>query len=227
MAENKKQQPTENEQNVGYAVSSVETFLKENGKKICYIVAAILVVVIAILLYNRYVVTPKTQEALGQSYVAEQYFVDGDYEKALNGDENNLGLIDIIDQYGNKAGAIVYFEAGVSELQLKNYDAAISYLNQYKGKDNIILGRAKACIGDAYVGLGELAKAISSYENAIKVCGDNVLSAQYMFKAGLAAEELGQKEKALELYNQILVKYPQSPEAVDIEKYIYRVKNSK
>ncbi|MBP5210957.1 MAG: tetratricopeptide repeat protein [Bacteroidales bacterium] len=227
MADNKKHQPTENEQNVGQTVSSIETFLKENGNKISYVVIAILVIVAACLLFNRYVSAPKIQEALGQSFTAEQYFAQGDFEKALNGDGNALGLLDVIDEYGKKAGAIVYFEAGVCQLQLKNYNEAINYLNKYKGKDNIISGRAQCCLGDAYVGLGDFNKAISCYEKAIKVNGDNILSAQYLFKAGLVAEEMGQTEKALGYYDQIQVKYPQSPEAVDIDKYIYRVKNSK
>ncbi|MBQ7222651.1 MAG: tetratricopeptide repeat protein [Bacteroidales bacterium] len=227
MANNKKLQPTENEPNVGQTVSSIETYLKENGNKISYVIIAILVIVAACLLFNKYVTAPKQQEALGQAFTAEQYFAQGDFEKALNGDGNALGLLDVIDEYGKKAGAIVYFEAGVSELQLKNYNEAIYYLNKYKGKDNIISGRAQCCLGDAYVGLVDLNKAITCYDKAVKVNGNNVLSAQYLFKAGLVSEELGLYDKALAYYDQIQVKYPQSPEAVDIDKYIYRVKNSK
>ena len=156
--------------------------------------------------------------------VAEENFRAADYELALNGDGNVLGFSQIIDEYGAKAGKSVYFYAGVCELQLGNWDLAIKYLQSYKGKDAILKARATACIGDAYVGLEDYAKALTYFEKAAAVA-DNMYAAGYLLKAGVAAEKLGQNEKALACYETIKDQYPQSMEAYEIDKYIGRIQN--
>jgi hypothetical protein len=47
--------------------------------------------------------------------------------------------------------------------------------------------------------------------------------AGYLLKAGMICEEMGQNDKALAYYDQIKVKYPQSLEAYDVDKYISRI----
>ncbi|MBR5431625.1 MAG: hypothetical protein IK119_04500, partial [Bacteroidales bacterium] len=129
---NKNQKPTENQQAVGQAVSGTEEFLKKNGKLLGWIaVILILLVAICLALYN-WVIKPARTAAVDDSFAAENYFAAGDYQTALEGDGSSLGFRDIISQYGAKAGKAVYMYAGVSELQLKNYDEAINYLKKYK-----------------------------------------------------------------------------------------------
>ena len=218
----KKQVPEEN-QAVGQAVSGAEVWLKQNGKLLGNTALVVLVVIAALFALNKWYLKPAKQEALGQMFAAERYFAQGEFEKALNGDGNALGFAEISAQYGSKAGKIVNFYEGVCQLQLKNYDEAVKCLSKYNGKDAIIAARALCCLGDAYVGAGDSAKGLASYEKAIAK-SDNVLAAQYLLKAGLVAEQLGQKEKALGFYQTIADKYPESVEAYDIQKYIYRLK---
>ena len=219
---NKNQKPTENQQTVGQAVSGTEEFLKKNGKLLGWIAIGILAVVAICFAVNNWVIKPAKKAAIDDSYVAENYFASGEYQTALDGDGSSLGFRDIISQYGSKAPKSVYMYAGVSELQLKNYDEAINYLKKYKGKDDIIAARALSCLGDAYVGTGDLNAALSAYEKAIKKA-DNQFAASYMLKAGLTCEELGDNAKAVEYYEAIKDKYPQSLEAYDIDKYIARI----
>ena len=51
-----------------------------------------------------------------------------------------------------------------------------------------------------------------------------MFAAEYLLKAAVACEELGNKDKALKLYETIKDKYPQSIEGYDIDKYINRIK---
>lgn len=44
-----------------------------------------------------------------------------------------------------------------------------------------------------------------------------------MLKAGIMCEELGDNATALKYYNDIKVKYPQTYEAYEIDKYIARI----
>ena len=212
----------QNAEAVVEAVSKTEKFFNENGKLLSIIAAAVVVVAAGVFCWFKFAYQPKVEEAQGQMAYAEQNFRAGDYELALNGDGNVLGFAQVIDEYGAKAGRSVYFYAGVCELQLGNWDAAIKYLNSYKGKDAILKARATACIGDAYVGLEDYGKALGYFEKAAATA-DNIYAAGYLLKAGVTAEKLGQDAKALGFYKQIKDQYPSSMEGYDVDKYIGRI----
>ena len=222
MATKKVNNQTENNQAVGEAVSGVELFLKKNGNLLSTILLIILIAACAIVAVNRWVIKPALQEAKAAAAGAERYFQMGQFEQALSGDGNVLGFADVIEQYGRKAGQGVYFDAGVCQLQLKNYDEALNYLKKYNGKDAILKARALACMGDAYVGLGDNEAALAQYKAAINA-GSTPFTAAYLLKAGIAAEDLGRKSEALAFYEDIKVKYPTSAEASEIDKYITRL----
>ena len=212
----------ENAEAVVEAVSKTEKFFNENGKLLAGICAGVVVLAAAIFCWVKFVHQPKVEEAQGQMAYAEQIFRAGDYQTALNGDGNTLGFAQIIDEYGKKAGASVYFYAGVCELQNGNWEQAINYLESYKGNDAILAARAKACIGDAYVGLENYSKALACFEAAAAEV-DNIYAATYLLKAGAVAEKLGDDAKALSLYKTIKDQYPQSMEGYDVDKYIGRI----
>ena len=212
----------ENAEAVVEAVSKTEKFFNENGKVLGIAAAAVVVAAAVIFCINKFVYQPAQAEALGQMAFAEENFRAGNYELALNGDGNVLGFAQIIDEYGAKAGKAAPFYAGVCELQLGNWDLALEYLQAYKGNDAILKARAIACMGDAYVGLEDYAKALDCFEKAAAVV-DNMFAAGYLLKAGVVAEKLGQNEKALALYTQIKDQYPDSMEGYDVDKYIGRV----
>lgn len=204
------------------SITSTEAFYKQHKGLILGAIAAVVVIAAAVFAYYKFGYQSKVDEAAEQSYTAEILFRNGEYELALNGDGNNLGFADIIDTYGNKAGKAMNLYAGVCELQLGNYEGALDYLKKYKGKEPILAARAKACEGDAYVGLGEYSKAVDCYNAAVKKA-DNIFAATYLLKAGLAYEAMGDNAAALACYESIRDNYPQSIEAYDINKYIARV----
>ena len=212
----------ENAEAVVEAVSKTEKFFNEYGKLIAGIAAGFVVLCAAVFCFVKFVHQPKVAEAQGQMAYAEQAFRAGDYQTALNGDGNTLGFVQILEDYGTKAGESVYFYAGVCELQNGNWDAAIKYLESYNGKDAILAARAQACMGDAYVGLENYSKALSCFENAA-AAADNMFAAGYLLKAGAVAEKLGDDAKALSFYKKIKEQYPQSMEGYDVDKYIGRI----
>lgn len=222
----KNQKIQEPEVNVGEALSKTEKFFETYKNHIVYGSIAVIAVIAVCLLYHNFITLPKQQEAMAQTFTAEQYFRSGDFEKALNGDGNALGFNQIISEYGTKSGEAVYFYAGVCNLQLGNFDEAIANLKKYAGDDEIIAARALACIGDAYAAKSDFNSAISNYKSAA-AAADNILAANYLLKAGIIAEEMGNAEQALGFYKQIQEKYPQSPEGFEINKYISRIENAK
>ncbi|MEF9930812.1 MAG: tetratricopeptide repeat protein [Bacteroidales bacterium] len=204
------------------ALSRTEKFFETYKKPMLYTALAIIIIAAGVFAYHNFVTLPKQQEAMSQTFSAEQYFRADDFDKALNGDGNTLGFKQIIQNYGSNAGEAVYFYAGVCELHLANYSEALKYLKEYSGKDAIISARAIACIGDAYAGLKDLKAATEHYEKAAN-SADNIFAAGYLLKAGIMYEELGQPQEALKMYEIIKNKYPQSPEGYEINKYISRI----
>ncbi len=224
-------QLTENEKDqirqekVAETVSKTDQFLRENKSTIYGCLIALLVVGLGIVAYQQFIHKPKVKEAVDQMYQAEANFRNGEYELALNGDGNVMGFNQIIEDFGAKGGKDVYFYAGICEFNLGNYQNAIDALKKYSGKDEILYARALACIGDAYVGLGEYAQALSYFDKAAGVV-DNMFAATYLLKAGIVCEEMADGAKALTYYKKIKDNYPQSIEGYDIDKYISRIEST-
>jgi tetratricopeptide (TPR) repeat protein len=207
---------------IAEAVSKTDLFFQNNKKTIIGIIVAVIVITLGVLGYYRFVRAPKVAECRAQMFPAENAFKNDQFEKAFAGDESMIGFEEIIETYGCAVDKSAYMYAGVCQLQLGNYESAIEYLKKYNGKEPILAARAFACIGDAYVGLGENNEALTWYLKAAKKA-DNIYAASYLLKAGIVCEELGDNEQAISLYKKIKDQYPNSIEGYEIDKYITRL----
>jgi len=207
------------EEKVVQVLSSTEQFLTKYKNVLIYAVVGILSVVLIYFGYKKFYYEPQQEEARSQMFVAEQYFRMDSLSLALNGDGNNLGFLQIIDDYGSKAGDMVYFYAGVCQLRLGQYVQAIENLKKYKVGDEVTTARALACIGDAYVNMGDYPEAASYFLKAADY-RDNSFAAGYLLKAGITYKAMGKPEEALKMYRRIKSDYGQTIEARDIDKYI-------
>ncbi len=213
----------EPEESVGEALNQTEHFIERYKKPLFYLVIAIVAVTAIGFAYQHLYRKPRINEAMAQTFVAEQYFRADSFALALNGDGNSLGFKQIINEYGSTAGDAVTLYAGVCELHLGNYEEAIKLLKKYDGEDIILQARAICNIGDAYAGLQKNKEAVDYYMKAAKHA-DNAFAAGYLLKAGIMYEELGDKENALKAYEEIKAKYAKSVEGFEIDKYISRIK---
>ena len=112
---NEKQEALQQEK-LQETVSKTEQFYNENKKTIWGCIIAAVVIALGVLAYNQFYLKPKKAEAQEQMYPAEAAFRQGNFDLALNGDGNNYGFAQVIDEYGAKAGKAVYFYAGVCAL---------------------------------------------------------------------------------------------------------------
>lgn len=213
--------------NVGEIVSNSEKFIEKNKKIITIVIAAIVLGIAAYFLYQSFVVEPRETKVQEELFAAQKYFEQEDFKKALEGDGKNAGLISIIEEYGStKGGSLANYYAGNIYLRQGEFQKAIDYLSAYKGEDKIIALQTKALIGDAYVELGQLDKAISKYKEAAK--SENVMTTPFvLLKLGQVYEMQKNYNEALNCYKRIKTEFHASQEDRDIEKYISRLENLK
>lgn len=202
-------------------ITKGQAFFEKNGKLLIIIVCAILVVLVAIFGLRRWYFQPREVEASEQMYAAEQWFGQGNYELALNGNDAHLGFAAMIDEYGGtKAANLAKYYAGISSLRLGNYDDAIEYLGKYKAKDTFSKPMAMMAIGDAEMEKGDTESAINHYLKAANAEDNFVTAPTALFKAGLGYIMLGKGKEAADCLKQIKTKYPESTEWNEVDKYI-------
>ncbi|WP_439185129.1 tetratricopeptide repeat protein [Carboxylicivirga taeanensis] len=209
-------------ENVESALSKTEHFIEENQNRLSMIALAVIIIVAGYWGIKKFYFLPLEQDAQKQIFYAQQYFEKDSFNLALNGDGQNAGFLEIIEEYGStKAGNLATYYAGVSNLHLGNYNEAVSYLKDFSADEEMVAATATGALGDAYAELGENDKAIAQYKDASSF--DNSLTAPtYLMKLGVMYEAKGEYQKAVEAYKTIKDKYATSAEARQVDKYLTR-----
>ena len=225
MAKTKKKQEFEKQdeqlQEVNEALTGAGKWIEDNANLISWIVAGIAIVVMAVIAINQYVIKPKALEAANENAKAEAYFLAGDFDKALNGDDAEcIGFEAIADEYSlYQQGKLAALYAGICYFEKGEFEDAAHFLKKFDADDLNVAPAARQLLGDAYVELGEFGKAAKAFEAAAK-SGNEIVAPMALKKAGLVYLHEDQKPKALKAFKAIKADYPQSAEAQDIDKYI-------
>ena len=223
MAKKKEQFVKQDEQlqEVNEALTGAGKWIEENANLISWIVCGIAVVVMAVIAINTYVIKPHALEAANENAKAEAYFLAGDFDKALNGDDAEcIGFEAIADEYGHyQQGKLAALYAGICHFEKGEFDEAAKFLKKFDADDLNIAPAARQLLGDAYVELGEYGKAAKAFESAAK-SGNDIIAPMALKKAGIVYLHEDQKAKALKAFKAIKENYPSSSEAQDIDKYI-------
>jgi len=208
------------------ALTRSEQFIEDNQKMLTYVLAGVLLVLLIVIAGNRYYLKPLNEEAAADMFYAERFFEIDSFNLALNGFGTYPGFLNVIDDYGiTKSAKMARYYAGICYHQLGDHETALDYLEKFK-TDDLLVGAAKfAAMGDAYVELGELEKAASSYQTGISKFENNFSAPILLKKLGIVYEELGNLEQALASYRDIESMYPETPEGREIKKYIGRVES--
>ncbi len=210
------------------ALTKTELFIENYQKQLTIGALVIVLVVVGFVFFKKMVIAPKQKEALSQMFVAEKYFERDSFNLALNGDGNNPGFLDIIDEYKmTKAANLAKYYAGISYLNLGQYEDAIDRLKSFKSDDLMLSVIAVGAVGDAYMQMGDKETASKYYLEAAHKGKTDFITPIYLIKAGEVLEDLGDLDQALECYQEIKDKYPKSKEGQNIEKYITRVELEK
>ena len=202
---------------------SVEKFINENRNIITGIGIGIFVVAAVLVYYFRMYLPDIETEAQTQIHYAEAYFANDSLGLALHGDGANPGFLEIIQDYkGTKTAKLARFYAGIALIRQGDFQGAIEHLKKFKSNDTYISTLAYSSLGDAYMELGQIDKAVPYFEKAANNKVNELITPIYLLKAGLANEKAGKISKAKSLYERIKKEYPNSEEGKVIDKYISR-----
>lgn len=208
-------------ESVENALSKTEHYIEENQKSLTIIILAIVVIIGGYLGYKRFIVAPQEDEASAQMWMAEQYFAKDSFNLALNGDGNDLGFLNIIEDYSiTKSANLAHYYSGICYLHMGEFERAIEYLKKFESKDKMVAPIAYGAIGDAYVELNNLSDALTFYKKAANDFTNNFTTPLYLMKVGFVYEQQGKFDDALDVYKRIQSEFPNSTEGRQIEKYI-------
>ena len=198
-------------------------FVSKNKKVLTYTVTAIAVALVAFFGYAELYQKPREEKAADAMFTAEKYFAMDSSSLVLNGDGQSKGVLYIIKEFGGtKAANLAKYYAGISYLNLGDYENALSHLSKFSGSDEIVSSMALGAMGDAHSELGNLDKGISFYKKAANNSKNEYTGAMFLMKAAAAYESKGEAKSAKGLYEQVKKNYPDNNQTRDIDKYIAR-----
>jgi tetratricopeptide (TPR) repeat protein len=219
------------------SASRTEEWVAKNQNYILGVIGVIAVGVLGYLAYNQFVQKPKEADATNELLYPQRYFEqalnnatakDSLFMIALDGADGKYGFLDIISEYpGTKASNLANYSAGMAYLNMQKYQEAIDHLEDFSSDDAVLGPLAKGGIGDAFMQLGQPEDALGYYEKALNLSQNQFTTPMFLYKAGLTALELKQKDKALQYFQRIKNDFPTSDEARSIDAFIGMARSSK
>ncbi len=217
--------------------SKSEQWIEKNSKVLFGALVAIVVVFLGYLGYNKYIVEPNELEASNELAFPRKYFdeaatagsgIDSLLTLGLEGADGRYGFLDIADSYsGTNAGNLANYYAGVSYLQMKQYDKAIEYLSKFDSDDEMLGPVSLGAIGDAFADIDQQEDALEYYEKAANKKDNEFTTPLFLYKAGQTAMLLEKYDKAEEMFTRIKDNYSKSEQGRDVEKFINAAKYAK
>lgn len=213
----------ENQEALQEKVIGFEHWIESNSKLVFGILGAIVLVVAGYFGFQFYT-DSQNEVAQKEMFQAIHYFEADSLNLALNGDGNNLGFINIIEDFGmTEAANLAHYYAGVSYLKQGKFDAAILYLEDFSSNDLLVQPRAYSLLGDANMELQKFEEAANYYHKASSYQPNKFFTPAYLMKEALAYEKLNQNDKAIAAYDKIINEFFESAEFQNARKYKARL----
>jgi tetratricopeptide (TPR) repeat protein len=206
-------------------VDKLKHFQDNYGRKVVIGLLVILIIVLGYFGYKQFILDPKEKQASESMFRAEDYYRMDSIRLALNGDAINAGFVKIYSRFkGTKAADLAAFYAGSCYLKLGDFNNAVKYLKDFNTTAVQVQAKAYGLLGDAYSELNRKEDAVEQYKKAGTYFEkDEIISPEYLFRAGYLYESMGKTQDAIAMYQTIKDKYPASPRGFDIDRYLARL----
>lgn len=203
-------------------LSSIEQKVENNKKIIIYAATAIVIIAAIIFGYKYLYQQPRIESARNEVCQADMSLALGQDSVAL------AQYKAVADKYSNESGERAALQAGIILYQEGKFDEAITYIKKYSFEGTLVGPAAQSLLGDCYVNTDKLGDALSAYDKAIKLSGDNELyTPLFMTKKAVVFRAQKEFAKEAEIYQTIKDKYPTfgANYNIDVDKYLARAKN--
>jgi tetratricopeptide (TPR) repeat protein len=210
--------------------SKAEEWVAKNQKYIFGFVGAVALITVGYLVYNRFMIEPKQEEAANEMFLAQENFQkaldakedkDSLFNVALNGADAKYGFLQIIEKYsGTDAANLANYYAGISYLNIGDNTNAIKYLAEFKSDDLILSALAQGAIGDSFAQKNQSKEALEYYEKAALMSDNEITAPRFLYKAGQTALMMNDKAKALGFFTKLKDNYSNTTEARNVEGLI-------
>ncbi len=170
------------------------------------IIIGILLVALALILFNRFYIQKKNAEASANITYPVSMLMAGDSASlhlALDGDDENDGFLTIADNYKiTKTANTARYYAGLCYLKLGQKDEALDYPKKFKKREDVLWYGCQTLIGDLYDDQGNEAEAVKYYKKATQG-NDPLYTPIALFKLGQMYERQENWKEALAAYQKI------------------------
>jgi tetratricopeptide (TPR) repeat protein len=226
----KKAQSTElleNPEVLADSLTQTEQFFEKNKRWLLYFGGVLVAVISGYFLLRTYI-SNQNESAQRDMFQAVYYFEADSLDRALNGDGNNYGFLDIIREYRwTESANLAHFYAGVSLLRQGEFISAIDHLEKFKAGDLVVQARAYSLIGDARMEMEEYQAAARMYEKAAAYKPNEQITPEYLKKAAVAYEMMQDYKSAYACYDVIVKKYVNSGLNQEARKHRARLEQLK
>ncbi len=195
----------------------------DQNRKLVYGALAGLVVLVALVV--GYVLYQNQQSQEAEEHLARIIVVyeEGSYQEALDGTPENLGLLEIAEEYGSStAGNLAHFYAADALYNLGEYERALEHFQEFDKPEGFLGASAIAGAAAVHENQGDYERAADLYADAARFFENPLSSPQYLLSAGRAYESAGNYAEAQRAYEKIRNDYPDSNVASQIDVYIAR-----
>ena len=204
---------------VNDSLSTAAQRIEDNKKYINWAIIAIAVLVLLAVGYIYGIRNPNLQKAKDQIGKADLELLQGNQDEALKKYEQ------VASEFSNKPAERAHLNAAILLYQKGEYEKAIKHLEDFTPSDKLVAPAAQSLLGDCYVNLKKLDKAIAAFDKAISLSADNeaYTPAFMMKKATVLHEQKNYAEEAA-IFQTIKDKYPMYGQSsgVNIDKYLER-----
>ena len=194
----------------------------KNLRMITIGVGAIIVLILGYFTYKKLIWEPANEKSKDAYYAGLNYAAKDSVDMAI--DE----LKPVVSKYdGKQGGEIAQFVLARQYMTKGEFNKALEELEGVDVSDTYVAVYAIVFQGDCYSEMKKYKEAIDLYIQAAEKVDNEKTSPEYLFKAGLCAEEIKDFEQAKELYTRIKDNYLSFSGTKTIDKYIARVSNEK
>lgn len=203
------------------SLSSIEQKVENNKKYIYWAVGAIVVVALIVLGYVYGIHNPNMEKAKTEIAKADQDLSMGNDSIALK------EYLAVASKYSNSPANRANLNAAIILYQKGKYQEAIESIKNFDAEGTIVGPASQSLLGDCYVNLKKYDEALSAFDKAVSLSGDNSLYTPLflMKKATIYREQKNFKAEA-DIFQTIKDKYPDfaANYNIDVEKYLVRAK---